>query len=370
MSFVEGEILHRIWKPYVIILSYVVSVFGSLATVAVSEEYRWRKENHLKGQDFFKFMVSACFGGISIWSMHWTAIAARKLANKKSDVISIRVNAFISTGCLLMSILGVFIGLSVASLDKFFSLSPSQRYQLMSISPEISKERAKRKKIFFSDLCWILCGGLISGCFVCIMHYVEMYDMVMDAQIQYQAGLVFASGIVAIMGCSLAFWMIFRFLTWRPDKEIHRVGSAFLLSAGTSGMHYLGEYSSVYTYRQNSHPLYRPVSRVQMNWLLVSAISIVIAFGVLYFAYCMRHKSAITLQSNSEKLLRVVQDVQEKIIRIQQRDQTSVQQESTQQLLENIQYDIMSTLGKVYCREPESNELINNANPASVYPAN
>jgi len=202
------------------------------------------------------------------------------------------------------------------------------------------------------------------------MHYVEMYDMVMDAQIQYQAGLVFASGIVAIMGCSLAFWMIFRFLTWRPDKEIHRVGSAFLLSAGTSGMHYLGEYSSVYTYRQNSHPLYRPVSRVQMNWLLVSAISIVIAFGVLYFAYCMRHKSAITLQSNSEKLLRVVQDVQEKIIRIQQRDQTSVQQESTQQLLENIQYDIMSTLGKVYCREPESNELINNANPASVYPAN
>ena len=98
--------------------------------------------------------------------MHWTAIAARQLQADNSEIIGIRVNSLSSFGCLLISILGVYVGLTIASFDKFFASSPEQRYTILDKSKKLGTRPCNPSfsySTFLSNLGWIFSGGIIAG---------------------------------------------------------------------------------------------------------------------------------------------------------------------------------------------------------------
>jgi len=278
--------------------------------------------------------------------MHWTAIAARELCTKNHQAISIRVNALASFGCLCFSILGIYTGLTVASYDKFFEASPAKRYNLLGRGAVCVGSTSFSYRAYMSDLKWILSGGLISGFSVCVMHYFEMLGMLMDARISWGPVPIFVSCLFALIGCSVAFWIIFRFLTWRPEYENHRVASAFILSFSTCGMHYVGEFAATYTYSTRKHILDQQILSVKMSWLFVSGISIIFSFFALYYSFSSRYKISRSILQTSDKLQQALEDTQEKINQLTQTKQNPVRRDSNEMkaFLESINAKLLASL--------------------------
>jgi diguanylate cyclase (GGDEF)-like protein len=84
-------------------------------------------------------------------------------------------------------------------------------------------------------------GAIVMGAGICAMHYVGMTAVQVVPMIQYEPGLVATSAAVAIAASFAALWL-FTHLgtqdTWRMRAT--RIGAAFAMGVGISGMHYIG----------------------------------------------------------------------------------------------------------------------------------
>ena len=84
-------------------------------------------------------------------------------------------------------------------------------------------------------------GAVVMGAGICAMHYLGMTAIQVVPMIQYEPGLVAASAAVAIAASFAALWL-FTHLgtqdTWRMRAT--RIGAAFAMGLGISGMHYIG----------------------------------------------------------------------------------------------------------------------------------
>ncbi len=92
-----------------------------------------------------------------------------------------------------------------------------------------------------SKLPLLLCGGVCMGGAIAWMHYTGMAAMRLPAKIEYHSGLVGVSVAVAIFTSLIALWLAFRLHNQSLKAPFwQKLGSAFVMGIGISGMHYTG----------------------------------------------------------------------------------------------------------------------------------
>ena len=87
----------------------------------------------------------------------------------------------------------------------------------------------------------LLFGGIVTAAGVCIMHYIGMQAIVLDARIEWNYGVVAASVIIAIVAATAAYWILFRLLALYPQIEVLRLASSIVAAVAVNGMHYTGK---------------------------------------------------------------------------------------------------------------------------------
>lgn len=89
---------------------------------------------------------------------------------------------------------------------------------------------------FFGDrLVYLLGGGLVVGLGVASMHYMGMAAMEMSGDISYDAVLVAASLVIAVVAGTAALWLCVHVRGW-----LLSAAAAAVMAAAVAGMHYTG----------------------------------------------------------------------------------------------------------------------------------
>jgi NO-binding membrane sensor protein with MHYT domain len=105
----------------------------------------------------------------------------------------------------------------VDTLDKF--VTGASRFPIK----EIRNMKSANYILFlalFQSVNKIIVRGAITALGVCTMHYLGMMAIVIDADIEWNLGILAASVIIAVVAATAAYWILFRLLALYPRKEI------------------------------------------------------------------------------------------------------------------------------------------------------
>ena len=100
----------------------------------------------------------------------------------------------------------------------------------------------------FKNVERLMIGGFVTAIGVCVMHYLGMSAIVTDARIEYNAGIVAASILIAVIAASAGYWILFRLLALYPHIELLRLISSFIVAIAVNGMHYTGMAATRFIY--------------------------------------------------------------------------------------------------------------------------
>lgn len=179
-----------------VFLSYAISCFGSLLALQCSK-WMFRKDGSLD------FALAACaaiaLGGIGIWSMHFIGMQAYRLP------VPIAYGVILTVISLVAAIVISGISLYLTGRGGKFKVSG-----------------------------W-LAGSLLAGLGVCVMHYMGMYAMNLNAVMTLDPGIVGISVAIAIVAAAAALWLAFNL-----TKLSHRIVSALVMGVAVCSMHYVG----------------------------------------------------------------------------------------------------------------------------------
>ncbi|MFC4355584.1 EAL domain-containing protein [Chryseomicrobium palamuruense] len=254
-----------------ILLSISVAIFSSFIALDISSRlalstaksrHRW-------------IGAGAIVLGLGIWSMHFMAMLAFHLPTEVSYEVPL----------VIISILPALIASGIA-----FSIIHRPSYSLVRF----------------------LVGALFIAAGIVSMHYIGMEAMNMSLRIVYDPFLVALSVLVAYTASLAALFLLFR-SQHQAGFHWRKLGSAVILGAAISGMHYTGMAAA--TYVSDSHAMHPHVPSVT-NSLLGYAV----AFGMLVilgFTYLnLRYERRIFAQkrASNDKFESVIESAKEAII--------------------------------------------------------
>jgi NO-binding membrane sensor protein with MHYT domain len=187
------------YEPFLVALSYVISVFGSYTAlqlaIAIPGGRTW-------GAVIGSVLGAAvAVGGGAIWSMHFIAMNAADLG------IPVSYDPVLTFASLIFGILAPAIGLFIVGRSDGGPLN-------------------------------LPLGGVLTGAGVALMHYTGMAAMIMPAKISYDPTLFWAANAIAIVAATVALWLAFNL-----RGNLQRFGSAFVMGVAVCGMHYTGMYA-------------------------------------------------------------------------------------------------------------------------------
>jgi PAS domain S-box-containing protein len=211
------------YDPLLVALSYVVAVIASYAALdlagRVSASQGRARQLWLGG--------GAVAMGLGIWTMHFTGMLALDLAMP-----------------MLYNIVLVIVSFLIAIAASGFALVIASRPTL--------GVRA------------LLISGVCLGLGIATMHYTGMAAMDIDGVIQYHPAIVGASLVIAIGASVAALWLAFRLRSTQGSPALwiaRKVGSATVMGAAITGMHYTGMAAATFT----THHVARPLSALDTN---------------------------------------------------------------------------------------------------------
>ncbi len=174
--------------------------------------------------------------GMGIWSMHFVGMLAFHLP--------VPIEYYFPT--VLLSMLAAVIASGVA---------------LQNVSRSVFNR---------GDL---LGGGVFMGLAIASMHYIGMMAMHVQAVLQYNYLLVALSVVIAITASCVALWLAF-VLRGKTSWDWQKLGSALMMGAAISGMHYTAMAASHFT----PSPEFRPAPCYTLN---ISALATAIGITTL-----------------------------------------------------------------------------------------
>ncbi len=187
------------YEPFLVALSYVISVFGSYTAlqlaIAIPQGRSWGA------------VVGSCVGaatavgGGAIWSMHFIGMNAADLG------MPVAYDPVLTIASLVVAIIAPALGLFIVGRSD-------------------------------GGLLNLPLGGVLTGLGVTLMHYTGMAAMIMPARISYDPTLFIASIVIAIVAATVALWLAFNL-----RGNLQRFGSAFVMGVAVCGMHYTGMYA-------------------------------------------------------------------------------------------------------------------------------
>ena len=189
-----GEMLHSHHDPGLVILAIAVAIMASF--VALDLAGRIRETRGLPRVGWWLAGAVALGGGI--WSMHFIAMLSFQLDMP-------------ATYHVTTTVLSLVIAIVVSGLGLFVVYGQRGSWPA------------------------ILGGGILAGTGIAAMHYTGMAAMRMAARISYEPFLFGLSIAIAIAAATTALW-----LTLRQQRLWQRLGSAVVMGAAISGMHFTG----------------------------------------------------------------------------------------------------------------------------------
>lgn len=191
--------------------------------------------------------MACAVGGIGIWAMHMVSMAATKLYYK-----DVRVEINFHLGLTILSLFAVvgccLIGMYIASNDILFAKNKAKIVE-ESIKHKSSEALRKMGRVTSLDILLIILshslyriviGGFIAAAGICIMHYIGMEAMQFQGTIEWDAGIVVADVLLAIVAANAAFWVLFRFLSTFCDQEGLRMVASLIFTVAKCSVHYTG----------------------------------------------------------------------------------------------------------------------------------
>lgn len=193
---VRGE-----YSLYLVLLSYLIATLASYTGLTLANRIYLAKNKSLRSI----LHIGAAFAlGGGIWSMHFIGMLAYNMK------IPVHFNLEYTFLSIVIAIVSAYAALSVAKSN-------------------ILKWRH------------VVISAILLGAAICLMHYVGMAAMRMEASIRYEPTLFMASLCVAISASALALGLIFYFGRHRTPYIFYlRVFAALILGLGICGMHFVG----------------------------------------------------------------------------------------------------------------------------------
>lgn len=243
-----------------VVLSFALSFISSYNAVCLADIHRHAP--HFSPKYFPAsiqlIFMSMAIGGGAIWSMHFTGMTALILETDSGSHIPLDFNIGTTILSLLVAIAFVYVGLLISTLDRVYTKSKDQIFEM--ILSDLSRQSrqdvpALYRLALLKGLDYLLIGGVVTGGGVCVMHYIGMLalDSNSHLKIEWNAGLVCLSVIIAIVASTAAFWILFRLLPLFPSWESLRLASSFIMALAVCGMHYTGMVAASF-HANASHP--------------------------------------------------------------------------------------------------------------------
>ncbi|MBA4100312.1 MAG: hypothetical protein C0484_26505 [Rhodospirillum sp.] len=189
----EDSMLHSHHDPGLVVLAIAVAIMASFVALDLAGRIRETRGGSRVGW----WLAGAVAMGGGIWSMHFIAMLAFQLGTGVTYDVATTVLSLVIA--IVMSGLGLFVVYQRASWPA------------------------------------ILGGGILAGTGIAAMHYTGMAAMRMASQLSYDPFLFGLSVVIAIAAATAALW-----LTLRPQRLWQQLGSAIVMGAAISGMHFTG----------------------------------------------------------------------------------------------------------------------------------
>ena len=197
------------WNYHVVLLSYVLSVFGSWTTLLLIEHCCV-----VEGREkIVTFLASSVSMGIcAIWSMHFTGMLALDVGSP--------VQYHVGWAFCSAAVAVIFCGIGIWST---ISLTLARRRVKHAISPAATLKR-------------LLLSGTWTGFGVALMHYMGMKSMMMDGLSMHFHPVMVGLSIIIAVGAASAAFAIFHY----SRTALEQVVAAFAMGLAVCGMHYTG----------------------------------------------------------------------------------------------------------------------------------
>ncbi|KAG7376161.1 hypothetical protein PHYPSEUDO_014149 [Phytophthora pseudosyringae] len=244
-----GANIHQFWSWSTILLSYLISTTGSYCTIQLMEN--WRRVDDIVHKRVMLALSALALGGCGIWCTHFTGMTALELELEDGSTLEMDFELGLTILSFIFAVLGVLVGLKIASMDPYFlEMEAARRKEMlaanlknMKMSTVVNKSAVTRRiKIIalFSRLWLIMLGGAFAALGVLGMHYLGMVAQRTNATMELNVGIVTLSVFIAFFTANAAFWILFRALTFMPDSELLRLGSALIMGVAVCATHYCG----------------------------------------------------------------------------------------------------------------------------------
>jgi NO-binding membrane sensor protein with MHYT domain len=196
VNFNVGDILPARFDIPMVIASYIVSVLGSYAAL-YHAPHMYRRNGTINPPMVIGAAVA--LGGIGIWTMHFVGMMGYRLP------MTVLYDGPLTAVSLIAAV--VIAGIAL----------------LMT---------GRRGR--FSTVGWLF-GSLLAAAGVCVMHYMGMFAMNLQADMSFDLRIVLASGLIAMVAAAAALWLAFH-----VSRNSHRLAAALIMGLAVSAMHYTG----------------------------------------------------------------------------------------------------------------------------------
>ena len=189
--------------------------------------------------------------------MHFIGMSAVRLYNSEDELIYVDFRIDLTIASLIAVLACTLLGLWIGTVDKSFaadkrdvidSFIEDLRSKTIQEIRNIKGKNAVVKEALFRNLIPLIIGGFFIASGVCIMHYIGMMAMVFDGYIVWNAGIVAASCLIALVAATAALWIMFRLLAMFPNLELLRFVCAVVMAIAVNGMHYTGMAAATFKY--------------------------------------------------------------------------------------------------------------------------
>src|SRR5258708_4336302 len=187
------------YEPFLVGLSFVISVFGSYTAlqlaIAIPQARTWTAViGSVAG-------ASIALGGGAIWSMDFIGMNAADMG------MPVAYDTALTITSLILAVVAPAIGLFIVGR------SDGGPWNLPL-------------------------GGVLTGAGVALMHYTGMAAMILPAKISYDPTLFWAANAIAIVAATVALWLAFH-----PRGNLQPLRRALFMGIAGCGMHYTGMYA-------------------------------------------------------------------------------------------------------------------------------
>ncbi|GAA0797261.1 MHYT domain-containing protein [Spirilliplanes yamanashiensis] len=192
-----AEVHHFTYGAFNPVAAYLLAFLGSLLGLLCTQRARAAQTRHRRT----RWLIIAAFaiGGAGIWLMHFTAMLGFDVPDSP-----VRYDLPLTLFSMGMAVVTVGIGLV------FVGHGPRTPWKLLA-------------------------GGAFTGTGVLAMHYTGMAAMHVGGEIHYDAALVAASAVIAVVASTVALWCTVYVKGWLPI-----LGAAAVMGVAVCGMHYTG----------------------------------------------------------------------------------------------------------------------------------